>query len=142
MAQVLTEQEEPEEAAGEEEEVSFLDDTVDQVVGLGEAIVDSVKGMLSFDLAAMFEMPDEDEVEEEGVGVVNATAKLWEGDPLANLRAYSFMVFILLVVPCVVTLAAAKQEFGTKFMLFMIGYMLLVPYVLSTLIFQIGRLMV
>lgn len=61
-------------------------------------------------------------------------------DNLAPLRAYSFMAFILLVVPCVATLAAIKQEFGWKYLGFVVSIMLVVPYVVSVLIFQIGSL--
>ena len=60
--------------------------------------------------------------------------------PLAPLRAYSFMVFIILVVPCVVTLGAIKHEFGWRYLGFVVSIMLVVPYVASTLVFQIGKL--
>ena len=136
MAQVL---ELPE---GEEEEVetTFAEDTKEQIAALGSAVKDSVFGIVSFDIGSLFAAPDAEEVEEEGRGVVEATRNLWAGDPLASLRAYSFMVFILLVVPCAVTLGAIKQEFGKEYLFKLIGIMLIVPYISSTLIFQIGRL--
>lgn len=136
MAQVL---ELPE---GEEEEVetTFAEDTKEQIAALGSAVKDSVSGIVSFDIGSLFAAPDAEEVEEEGRGVVEATRNLWAGDPLASLRAYSFMVFILLVVPCAVTLGAIKQEFGKEYLFKLIGIMLIVPYISSTLIFQIGRL--
>ncbi|MGL5972005.1 MAG: ferrous iron transport protein B, partial [Cetobacterium sp.] len=121
------------------EETTFLQDTVEQVAGLGIAIKDSVVGIISFDIDGLFSVPEADEIEEEGRGVVAATKMLWT-DELAPLRAYSFMVFILLVVPCVVTLSAIKQEFGYKFTGFVVTMLLVVPYVISTLIFQVGKL--
>ncbi len=124
------------------EPTTFVEDTVAEVQNLGVAIKDSVVGMVSLDIKSLFTPPSADEVEEEGTGVVAATAKMWEGDPLGPLKAYSFMVFILLVVPCVVTLAAIKQEFGNKFMWKVIGILTLVPYVVSTIIFQVGRLFI
>lgn len=136
MAQVL-ELPETEEA---EEETTFAEDTKAQLVALGGAAKDSIKGIVSFDVGSLFAAPSAEEVEEEGAGVVEATSKLWEGDPLAPLRAYSFMAFILLVVPCAVTLGAIKQEFGKVYLFRLIGIMLVVPYIGSTLIFQIGRL--
>lgn len=123
-----------------EEETTFAEDLKDQIVGLGEAVVDSVKGMISLDIEGLFATPDADEIEEEGRGIVQATATLWPNDDLAPLRAYSFMAFILLVVPCVATLGAVKHEFGWKFLGKIVGIMLVVPYVVSTLIFQIGKL--
>ena len=136
MAQVL----ELPEDEGAEEETTFAEDLKEQISGLGSAVKDSVAGIISFDVNSLFAAPDAEEIEEEGRGVVEATASLWKGDPLAPLRAYSFMVFILLVVPCAVTLGAIKQEFGKEYLFKLIGIMLVVPYIASTLIFQVGRL--
>lgn len=136
MAQVL----ELPEDEGAEEETTFAEDLKEQISGLGSAVKDSAAGIISFDVNSLFAAPDAEEIEEEGRGVVEATASLWKGDPLAPLRAYSFMVFILLVVPCAVTLGAIKQEFGKEYLFKLIGIMLVVPYIASTLIFQVGRL--
>lgn len=141
MAQVLP-QVDTEGEAEEEEVTTFAQDTVAQVQGLAVAIKDSALGMVSADIAGLFAPPSADEVEEEGAGVVAATARMWENDPLGPLKAYSFMVFILLVVPCVVTLAAIRQEFGNKFMWKVIGILTVIPYVASTIVFQIGRLFI
>ena len=136
MAQVL----ELPEDEGAEEETTFAEDLKEQISGLGSAVKDSAAGIISFDVNSLFAAPDAEEIEEEGRGVVEATASLWKGDPLAPLRAYSFMIFILLVVPCAVTLGAIKQEFGKEYLFKLIGIMLVVPYIASTLIFQVGRL--
>lgn len=135
MSQVLPTEEKEE----VREETTFAQDTLDQVKGLGGAIKDSVVSIVKLDIKGLFTPPSSDEIEEEGKGVVAATKMLWT-DELAPLRAYSFMAFILLVVPCVVTLGAIKQEFGYKFMGFIIGMLIVVPYIVSTLIFQIGRI--
>lgn len=123
-----------------EEETTFAEDLKEQLSGLGGAVVDSIKGMISLDIEGLFATPDADEIEEEGRGIVQATATLWPNDDLAPLRAYSFMAFILLVVPCVATLGAIKHEFGWSFLGKVVGIMLVVPYIVSTLIFQVGRL--
>lgn len=138
MAQVL---ELPESDEGEEEVTTFKEDLMEQVAGLGGAVVDSVKGILSFNISGLFTAPSGEEVEEEGQGVVEATRNLWTDD-LAPLRAYSFMIFILTVVPCAVTLGAIKQEFGVKYLLKLTAMMLIIPYICSTLVFQIGRLFI
>ncbi len=141
MAQVLElpEVAEEEGEATEEEVTTLGEDIKDQVLGLGVAVIDSVKGMIGLDVKGLFMAPSAEEIEEEGAGIVGATKSLWPDD-LGPLRAYSFMIFILTVVPCSVALAAIKQEFGNKFMLKLTGILLIVPYVCSTLIFQIGRL--
>lgn len=136
MAQVLDLPESDE----AEEPTTLGEDFKAEMQGLGEAVVESAKGIVSFDVEGLFATPDADEIEEEGTGVVQATRNLWAGDPLAKLRAYSFMVFILLVVPCAVTLGAIKQEFGKEYLFKLVGIMLIVPYIASTLIFQVGRL--
>ena len=131
-----------EEAEAEEEiaETTFGEDLMEQVKGFGGAVKDSVVGMLSLDVEGLFTTPDAEEIEEEGRGIVQATANLWPNDELAPLRAYSFMVFILLVVPCVATLGAIKHEFGWRYLGFVVSIMLVVPYIASTLVFQIGKL--
>lgn len=113
LAQALPLENGDEEAAEEVvEETTFGQDLAEQVKGLGVAIKDSVTGMLSLNVSGLFTTPEADEIEEEGRGIVQATANLWPNDELAPLRAYSFMTFILLVVPCVATLGAIKHEFG------------------------------
>lgn len=121
------------------EKTTFGEDLMEQVKGLGVAVKDSVVGMLSLDIEGLFTTPEAEEIEEEGRGIVQATTNLWPNDELAPLRAYSFMVFILLVVPCVATLGAIKHEFGWRYLGFVVSIMLVVPYVASTLVFQIGK---
>jgi ferrous iron transport protein B len=142
MAQVLPLKDKA--AEGEEEEVTtFTEDVVEQVKSLGFAVKDSFLGVIDIRaIGGLFEAPDAEAIEEEGTGVVGAVSNLWAGDKEGPLKAYSFMVFILLVVPCVVTLAAIKHEFGNKFMWFVTGFLVIVPYVASTLIYQIGRLFI
>ena len=106
-------------------------------------LLTDIIGMVSFDVKGLFVTPDEEEIQEDGgSGIVQATQNLWPQDPLAPVRAYSFMVFILLVVPCVATLGAIKQEFGWKFLGKLVAIMLVVPYVASVLVFQLGKLFI
>jgi ferrous iron transport protein B len=122
------------------EKTTFTEDIVGQVKGLGYAMKDSAFAIVNVGaIVGLFEAPDKEAIEEDGSGVVGAVSRMWENDPEGPLKAYSFMVFILLVVPCVVTLAAIKQEFGSKFMWFVTGFLTIVPYVASILVYQIGR---
>ena len=129
----------------DEEEVveyNFLSDTKDQIIGLGAAGIDSVKALLN---AATFhittlEPADEETLEEDAGGdIIPAVRSLWD-DQYGGIRAYSFMLFVLLVVPCAVALGALKQEFGWKLVLIQIGVLLVLPYVVSTLFFNIAKL--
>lgn len=57
------------------------------------------------------------------------------------LNAYCLILFCLLYVPCVATIATVKKESGsTKFTLAMIAFQMLLAWGVSTLVFQIGSL--
>lgn len=65
------------------------------------------------------------------------------GQFMGPVAAYSMMAFVLLYIPCFATLATIREETGsTKWMLFSVGMSLLIAYVTSFLIFQIGSLIV
>ena len=70
---------------------------------------------------------------------VSMIQSLWS-DEHANLRAFCFMVYVLLSIPCIMTLQAMFHEYGWKLMSISIGSMLLIPYLVSLLIFQIFSL--
>lgn len=55
------------------------------------------------------------------------------------LVAFSFMVFSLLYVPCVASIATIRNEASAKWAWFAIGYTCAVAWVAATLIYQIGR---
>ena len=56
------------------------------------------------------------------------------------LSAYSFLVFTLLYLPCLPTVATVKKETDSfKWMIFSMIYPLAVAYVVSLLIYQGGR---
>ncbi|WP_428909404.1 ferrous iron transport protein B [Niallia sp. Krafla_26] len=58
------------------------------------------------------------------------------------LAAYSFMVFILLYIPCLATTATIYKETGSKkWTAFAMGYALLLAYLLCLVIYQGGRLL-
>ncbi len=58
------------------------------------------------------------------------------------LSAFSFLVFVLLYIPCVAAVATMRRELAsTKWTLFSIGWQLLVAYVVSLLVYQVGLLL-
>jgi len=139
MGQVLETSPEEEEA----EESSFAEDTLAQIIGLKDATIDSLKAMLTFDVLGLFEAPGADEVEEEGgSGVIEALRGLWSGDAEGPLKAYSYLIFMLLVIPCVVTLGAYVQEFGWSMLGLVLAVYTIIPYIVSVLVYQIGRLFI
>ncbi|OEH93579.1 ferrous iron transport protein B [Bacillus solimangrovi] len=59
------------------------------------------------------------------------------------ISAISFMSFVLLYIPCLATVATIKKETAsTKWTLFSIGYALVIAYIVSLLIYQIGELFI
>ncbi len=59
------------------------------------------------------------------------------------LNAFSFMVFCLLYVPCAATLATIKKETGSwKWFWLAVGFQLVVAWIVSVLIFQVGSLFI
>ena len=87
-------------------------------------------------------MSDEETLDEDAGGnIIPAIRSLWN-DELGGIRAYSFMLYVLLVVPCAVALGALKQEFGWKLVVFQTASLLILPYVVSVLFFNIARIFV
>ncbi len=57
------------------------------------------------------------------------------------LNAYCLMLFCLLYVPCVATVATVRKESGSwKFTLKMIAFQLFLAWAVSTVVFQAGSL--
>lgn len=62
------------------------------------------------------------------------------GEVYTPLASYSFMVFILLYIPCLATLATIYKETGSKkWSAFSVGYALILAYLISFVIYQLGK---
>jgi ferrous iron transport protein B len=62
---------------------------------------------------------------------------------LFNLRAISFLLFVLIYFPCVGVVAAVKKETGSwKWPIFMVVYTTSLAWFLSFFVFQIGKLLI
>ena len=62
-------------------------------------------------------------------------------DHFTPLSAVSLLVFVLLYVPCVATLGAIKQEFGTSWAWTSAIYQTVVAWIAAFLVYQIGNLL-
>ncbi|HEX9059412.1 MAG TPA: ferrous iron transport protein B [Clostridia bacterium] len=57
------------------------------------------------------------------------------------LKAYAFMAFTLLYLPCVAAFATIKREMNSwKWTIFAVGYQTAIAWIVAFLIFQVGRL--
>ncbi len=122
--------------AEEEEEgppPTFVEDLKEIVVGFWEATVDTVKSIISIIPGVNLMPPEEEEEETALIQAVRAR--------FTPLQAVAFNVFVLLYIPCMVAVAAFRSEYGTKWMLFNAGYLTALGWIVSTLIYQIGRLL-
>lgn len=84
---------------------------------------------------------------EEGDSLVNKLreeSKLsGDSDAMNNLRAVSFLIFILIYFPCVGVVAAVKKETGGwKWPIFMVVYTTSLAWFMSFTVFQIGKLLI
>lgn len=68
--------------------------------------------------------------------LVSAIQGLWT-DETANARAYSYMVYLLLSIPCIMSLQALWREYGWKLALLSVLLMILIPYITSFTIYQL-----
>jgi len=64
-------------------------------------------------------------------------------DQFTPLSAYAFMIFILLYIPCVSTVAAIRKEtYSWKWTVLAVVYPLLTAYVLTLIFYQVGHIFV
>ena len=63
-------------------------------------------------------------------------------DYFTPLSAYSFLVFVLLYTPCVSVITTMKKEYGNKMAIFSLVYQLILAWVVSFIIFNVGSLLI
>ena len=77
--------------------------------------------------------------------IVSTLAILYGGDISAAgftpLTAFSFMLFVLLYFPCVATIFTLRQEAGRRWAWFTVFHSLILAWLISFLVFQIGSLL-
>jgi ferrous iron transport protein B len=81
------------------------------------------------------------EGEESGGGRSLSQALRDPSSGITPLAAFAFMVFVLLYTPCVVTVIAVRREVGALWMWFSIGYQLVLAWLVSFGIYQVGTLL-
>ncbi|WMJ80834.1 ferrous iron transport protein B [Clostridium sp. MB40-C1] len=58
------------------------------------------------------------------------------------LSAFSFLVFVLLYTPCISTVIVMKKEYGNKLMIFSLIYQILLAWIVSFLVYNLGTLLI
>lgn len=115
------EEEEPERAA------SWAEARASFKTGVGEAIATvpaALKGLFV----------DEGEEEEADAGLMEVLRRKFDRDPN---RAFAYLLFVLLYVPCLAAIATIIREIGVAFSSILFGYLTLLGWCVATLYFQV-----
>jgi ferrous iron transport protein B len=130
MSQIYVGGEGAEEVA---EPTTFFEDLGEIVTGFVGATIDTVKAAISI-------IPGVDMMGggEEGEDTALITALQQN---FTTRQAVAFNVFVLLYVPCMVAVAAQRQEYGTRWTLFNAAYLTGLGWIAAVLINQVGALL-
>jgi len=103
-----------------------------------EQVSEQSSEQVSAESASSGESPaEEEEAPEEDPGFIAAIHELF-----TPLSAYAFLVFVLLYIPCLATLATIKRETNSwKWPAFAAGYTFVVAYVVSFIVYHGGSLL-
>jgi ferrous iron transport protein B len=126
---------------GEEEEAGPADepaptlggDLVEIAEGFGAATVDVGRRLVSL-------IPGVNLAEEKTEEESTALSAALQG-AFTPLAALAFVIFVLLYVPCVATLGAMRGEFGARWAVLSGAFQIVIAWLVSTAVYQIGRLL-
>jgi ferrous iron transport protein B len=112
---------------------SFSNDVRQIVIGMAATTVEAGKQLVET-FTPGFSIFKEGKVDE------NTALAVALQSAFSPLSALAFLVFVLMYIPCIATVSAQIQEFGWRWALFSALMMLLVPWLLATAVYQLGRL--
>jgi ferrous iron transport protein B len=127
--------EEPEE---EVESTTFFEDLGEILVSFFGAVWDTIKSIPLIVGIDLFEEEEEDQTAL--MAAVESSFDETSGGHGA-LASVGYMAFVLLYTPCMVAIAAEKQELGTKWMWVSIIGQLIIAWLVALIIFQGGLLL-
>ncbi len=135
MAQVYAVEDAPEEAA---EAATFFDDLVEIVTSFISATGDTLKSLPLIVGVNLFE----EEEQAEATTMMLAIRVGFESSSggHAALAAVAYMVFVLIYTPCMVAVAAERQELGTKWMWVSVIGQFVLAWLMAFVVFQGGLL--
>ena len=108
---------------------SWREDVETIVVGFGRAVVEAARRMVNIVPGVHLADGAEDEME-------TALAHVLRG-AFRPAAALAFVVFVLLYVPCVATLAAIRQEFGLRWAILSVVYQNSVAWLLAFVVYRV-----
>ncbi len=124
----------------ESESATFVEDALSIVTSFIDATIDTLKSIpLIFGINLFGEEAD-DTPSELMVAIRNGFEDSSGG--YGALAGLAFMVFVLLYTPCMVVIAAQRQEFGAKWMWVSVIGMLVIAWLAAALCFQVGKFLI
>lgn len=122
---------------GEEAEVAEPTTLGEDLIGIGQGFVDATvsSGKILLSILPGVNLVDE-ETESEDTALSIALRERF-----TSLSAAALLVFVLLYVPCVATLGAIKQEFGTSWAWTSAIYQTMVAWIAAFIVYQGGTLL-
>lgn len=156
MNQIYIEKADPETASDADsgDNATVLEETRDVVESLGKTMVLTAQEAVNIiprtaNLLPGVTLPEADWLGQNGeddttalqAALTTAFSRAAGSETRGKLAAVAFNVFVLLYVPCMATVAAMRQEFGTRWMLYQIVYTLSVAWLAALLVYQGGLLL-
>lgn len=122
-----------------EETPTFFEDVASIFTSFFDATWDTIRSIPLIVGINLFE----EEAEEEPLALMVAIEEGFEetSNGHGKLAAMSFLLFILLYTPCMVAVAATRQEFGSRIMWYSVIGQLVLAWVVSVVVFQLGLLL-
>ena len=119
------------------DKTTFDEDLKEIGLSFGFTIVESGKEILNT-LTPGIDLFKEDsyDLQQQDISLISSL-----NESFTTLSAFSFLIFVLLYIPCVPTIGAIKQEFGWKWTSLSIFNSLAAPWLISIMVFQIGKLL-
>ena len=103
----------------------------------------AAKEVIISTMGIMYGIGEADADEESADASVTPLKARLRSDPAYSpLSMVALMVFVMVYIPCVATLAVTRKELGSiKWPAFMAGFTLIVAWLLAVAVFQVGRLL-
>lgn len=105
------------------------------VTGFGDATISAGKRLVTMVTPGLQLFPEEEDTAED------TALSLALRNAFTPLTGIAFLVFVLLYVPCIATVGAIRHEFGTRWMFASLALTMILPWVVSTMVYQGGRLL-
>ncbi|RME97276.1 MAG: ferrous iron transport protein B [Chloroflexi bacterium] len=129
----------PEPAGDAANTTTFAEDVIGIGRGFAQATLDTLKAVPLIVGINLFDAAD-DAPPTDLMATVQTSFNVTSGG-FGALAAFAFMVFVLLYTPCMVTVAAMRQELGTKWMWLSVTGQFAIAWLAALIVFQGGRLL-